>query len=80
MASANRRREAFVTYFDELEREPWRFDFFDMMRRIERSLGASLPALPDSDNSRTPTPCVDHGRVSAIADREGKKLSSADAT
>ena len=45
-----------MTYFDELEREPWRFDFFDMMRRIERSLGTSLPALPDSDNSKTTTP------------------------
>lgn len=31
-----------MTYFDELEREPWRFDFFAMMRRIERSLGGAL--------------------------------------
>ncbi len=45
-----------MTYFDELEREPWRFDFFDMMRRVERSLGTLLPALPNSDNSRTTTP------------------------
>jgi type VI secretion system protein ImpH len=32
-----------LTYLDELTREPWRFDFLDMMRRIERSLGERLP-------------------------------------
>ncbi|MGH6811163.1 MAG: type VI secretion system baseplate subunit TssG [Methylocella sp.] len=45
-----------MTYFDELEREPWRFDFFDMMRRVERSLGTALPAPPVSGNSRTAVP------------------------
>ena len=45
-----------MTYFDELEREPWRFDFFDMMRRVERSLGTPLPAGSNSGNSRTAAP------------------------
>jgi len=45
-----------VTYFDELEREPWRFDFFDMMRRVERSLGTPLPARSVSGDSRTTAP------------------------
>lgn len=30
-----------MSYFDELRREPWRHDFLDMMRHIERSLGES---------------------------------------
>ncbi|WP_051955901.1 type VI secretion system baseplate subunit TssG [Beijerinckia mobilis] len=31
-----------MSYYDALSREPWRFDFLDMMRYIERSLGAPL--------------------------------------
>ncbi|MBG0809516.1 type VI secretion system baseplate subunit TssG [Methylosinus sp. H3A] len=31
-----------MNYFDGLKREPWRFDFLDMMRRVERSLGERL--------------------------------------
>ena len=43
-----------MTYLDALMREPWAHDFFDMMRHVERSLGASLgsfaprPRLGDS--------------------------------
>ena len=31
-----------MSYFEKLRREPWRFDFLDMMRRVERSLGERL--------------------------------------
>lgn len=41
-----------MTYFDELESEPWRFDFFDVMRRVERSLGIPLVAARASENAQ----------------------------
>ncbi|HEY8064117.1 MAG TPA: type VI secretion system baseplate subunit TssG [Methylosinus sp.] len=31
-----------MSYFEKMKREPWRFDFLDMMRRVERSLGERL--------------------------------------
>lgn len=31
-----------MTYLEELTSGPWRFDFLDMMRRVERSLGEQL--------------------------------------
>lgn len=34
-----------MSYFDELEGEPWRFDVLDLMRRIERSLGNPEPKV-----------------------------------
>ena len=40
-----------MSYFDELEAEPWRFDFFDVMRRIERSLGQPLGAQTSAERS-----------------------------
>jgi type VI secretion system protein ImpH len=49
LAAAGRHPEAVVTYFDELEREPWRFDFLDVMRRVERSLGMPLLDARASD-------------------------------
>ena len=72
-----------MTYFDELEREPWRFDFFDMMRRVERSLGTPLPARPVSGNSRTaalmrePRPRIgDSGsRREEVIEARGRDLS-----
>lgn len=32
-----------MSYLKDLEEQPWRFDFFDMARRMERSLGRSGP-------------------------------------
>jgi type VI secretion system protein ImpH len=31
-----------LSYFEKMQREPWRYDFLDMMRRAERSLGERL--------------------------------------
>ncbi|WP_051949421.1 type VI secretion system baseplate subunit TssG [Methylosinus sp. PW1] len=31
-----------MSYFEKMRREPWRHDFLDMMRRVERSLGQRL--------------------------------------
>jgi len=44
-----------VTYFDELEREAWRFDFFDVMRRVERSLSLPLLRTRASENEQLTT-------------------------
>lgn len=56
-----------MSYFDEFEREPWRFDVLDLMRRIERTLGetsgeqdattqrSARPRLGDSSARRDET-------------------------
>jgi type VI secretion system protein ImpH len=42
-----------VSYLDDMEKEPYRFDFYDVMRRIERTLGrrieAGAPSLWSAD-------------------------------
>jgi type VI secretion system protein ImpH len=43
LAAAHRIAEAAVSYLKDLQQEPWRFDFFDMARHIERSLGSPSP-------------------------------------
>jgi type VI secretion system protein ImpH len=52
LATTGRHPETVVTYFDELECEPWHFDFFDVMRRVERSLGMPLLAARGNENSQ----------------------------
>ena len=47
MAAARRRAEAAVSYISELEEEPWRFDFFTVLRHIERSY-PDRPRIGDS--------------------------------
>lgn len=51
-----------MSYLEDLTREPWRFDFLDMMRHVERSLGEHLsgesvfsaprPRIGDSSSRR----------------------------
>jgi len=36
-----------VTLRDEMEKEPWRFDFFSVMRRLER-INSDRPRIGDS--------------------------------
>ena len=40
-----------MTYFHDVEREPWRFDFFALMRRLERSF-PDRPRIGDSATRR----------------------------
>ena len=42
-----------MSYFSEIEREPWKFDLLDLMRRIERSL--AVPVATESDVLRGDT-------------------------
>ncbi len=59
-----------MSYFDEFEQEPWRFDVLDLMRRIERSLGdasgprAARPRIGDSSSRREETVRLRDGEVS----------------
>jgi type VI secretion system protein ImpH len=40
-----------VTFASELEQEPWRFDFYAALRRIERSF-KDRPRIGDSSSRR----------------------------
>ncbi len=35
-----------MTWFEDIEKEPYRFDLLDAMRRVERTLGRSRPHVP----------------------------------
>ncbi|WP_245258519.1 type VI secretion system baseplate subunit TssG [Methylosinus sp. LW4] len=61
-----------MTYLEYLEAEPWRVDFFEMMRRIERSLGEASgeaearPRIGDSASRREETIEID-GKAVALS-------------
>lgn len=42
-----------MSYLDDLRREPWRYDFFAVMRRLERSLERTGPDQPRVGESAT---------------------------
>src|SRR4030095_10391240 len=48
---ANRIAEAAVSLVDEIGTEPWRFDFYSVLRRIERSF-ADRPRIGDNASQR----------------------------
>jgi type VI secretion system protein ImpH len=60
MAGARRRQEAGVKIPDEIPNEPWLYDFFDLLRRIERDQLSNsateertqFPRIGDADNRR----------------------------
>jgi len=43
-----------MTTLDEIEKEPWRFDFFDTLRRIERQFGRTGEPTQDARNVGRP--------------------------
>jgi type VI secretion system protein ImpH len=51
VADARRRQETAVNTLDDIKHEPWRFDFFATMRRIERSF-PDRPRIGDSSSTR----------------------------
>ena len=61
MAGKDWSEDAAVTWWRDMEEEPFRFDFFDSMRRIERTLGRCeiVPATPldalDDEQTASPT-------------------------
>jgi type VI secretion system protein ImpH len=51
VATAHGRPEAAVTLLDEMQKEPWRFDFFSVMRRLEQT-HPHRPRIGDSSVRR----------------------------
>ena len=51
MADAGWRQEAAVNRLEDIKQEPWRFDFFSAMRRVERSF-PDRPRIGDSSSIR----------------------------
>ncbi len=51
MAGAHGLTEIAVTFIDDMQKEPWRFDFFNVMRRLERTY-QDLPRIGNSSAKR----------------------------
>ncbi|MCI4678270.1 type VI secretion system baseplate subunit TssG [Rhodoblastus acidophilus] len=47
-----------MTSIDDLSREPWRFDFFDTLRRLERQFGRPIEADPGRSDDRAARPAL----------------------
>lgn len=47
-----------MTPIDELTQEPWRFDFFDTMRRLERQFGREIKSDPGRPNDTSGRPAL----------------------
>lgn len=47
-----------MSSIDDLSREPWRFDFFDTLRRLERQFGRPVEADPSSPNDKAARPAL----------------------
>ncbi len=47
-----------MTSIDDLSQEPWRFDFFDTLRRLERQFGRKVEADPGRPDDRSARPAL----------------------
>jgi type VI secretion system protein ImpH len=72
VAGAHRDAEAAVTYLEELQREPYRFDFLDLMRRLERTL--ARPAETVLEGGIEPAPGRPRPRVGDSASRRDERV------